>query len=297
MSKVVVLCIDSAEYKLIKKYNLKEFKQKEYGKIEVPISSRFGMPSSPQVWASFIKGEWIQDTLYFNEFRNSVLNFFDKKINFIPIRKFAKKFIKRDKPVKLNDTIFERIKNSKAISVPCYNEYRINEELRKLLGEVLRGKIKEDKFIQLIERELKIKKRAVLNALKKNYNLIVVHIYSLDIIQHYFGKDVRKILEFYKIVSSLISEVKKRIRKDDLLLIISDHGQLNGMHTNYGFYSINKKMNLGTPRISDFFYVIKNWIDNKKVLIRKKRKIISHDLADNFDKEKIRKKLEELGYF
>lgn len=41
-----------------------------------------------------------------------------------------------------------------------------------------------------------------------------------------------------------------------MALIVSDHEQENGLHTNYGFYSCNKKLGLHTPKISDFKDII-----------------------------------------
>ena len=45
-----------------------------------------------------------------------------------------------------------------------------------------------------------------------------------------------------------------------MILIVSDHGQENGLHTNYGFYSCNKKLDLDNPNISDFKDVIEKMI-------------------------------------
>jgi len=57
--KVFILGLDGLEYNFVEKWNLRNLKQREYGKLEVPISKR-GWPSSPEVWASFLTGKHIK---------------------------------------------------------------------------------------------------------------------------------------------------------------------------------------------------------------------------------------------
>ena len=63
--------------------------------------------------------------------------------------------------------------------------------------------------------------------------------------------------------NEFVGNLKKIIPDDMVLLIVSDHGQENGLHTNYGFYSCNKKLDLDTPKISDFKEVIEKMIYKK----------------------------------
>jgi hypothetical protein len=62
-----------------------------------------------------------------------------------------------------------------------------------------------------------------------------------------------------------LDEIAKKVQKiNDWILIISDHGMKAigryGDHTKCGFYSSNKKLNLKNPKITGFFYVIKNLV-------------------------------------
>lgn len=49
-----ILGLDGLEYHLLEKWNLTNLKQREYGKITVPIERKAKVPVSPEVWASFL---------------------------------------------------------------------------------------------------------------------------------------------------------------------------------------------------------------------------------------------------
>ena len=55
--KVLILGIDAIEYDLIEEWNLKNLKQKEYGKIKVPITKNLDEPATEIVWPCFITGK------------------------------------------------------------------------------------------------------------------------------------------------------------------------------------------------------------------------------------------------
>lgn len=297
--RCIVLIFDALEYSLVERYDLKVFKQAIYGKVEVPLSPRFGEPATPQVIASFLTGKMQNKTMYFKEFGNPILDFLDKHITFQPLRNFAKMLIKgRKKPVRIKNTIFEKVKNSKAISVPCYNEeIDINDKMRY----AYKNYSKEDKrFYEIMEEGFNHRKKELFQALNENYNLIVVHFYFLDLIQHKLREEYDKILKYYKKAGELVKEVKRKIGKNDLLIILSDHGQLAGSHTNYGFYSLNKKIDLGTPRISDFYYIIQYYLEGGVEAVRKnipKREKEIKTKVEKRSEEEIKERLRKLGYF
>ncbi len=60
---IFILAIDALDYELVKKLNLKNLKQLEYNKIEVPINEKLGVPISADVWASFLIGKNISVNL------------------------------------------------------------------------------------------------------------------------------------------------------------------------------------------------------------------------------------------
>ena len=80
--------------------------------------------------------------------------------------------------------------------------------------------------------------------------LFFCYFHFLDLIQHSFLDNPIFIKECYKKADTFVARLKK-LSKAELIVIISDHGQKNGMHTNYGFCSLNK--NIKIPKnIEDF---------------------------------------------
>ena len=70
MKKIFILGLDGLEYDFVEKWNLVHLKQREYGKIIVPIAEKLGVPNTPEVWASFLTGKHIKVSF---EDRNVVL--------------------------------------------------------------------------------------------------------------------------------------------------------------------------------------------------------------------------------
>ena len=62
--KVLILGIDALEYSLVEKWDLKHLKQKEYGKVIVPIYQGAGEPVTLVVWPCFITGKEPKDMGY-----------------------------------------------------------------------------------------------------------------------------------------------------------------------------------------------------------------------------------------
>jgi len=71
-------------------------------------------------------------------------------------------------------------------------------------------------------------------------------------------------MDYYMKFNTFISDIIKKLENDDIILIVSDHGQKKGLHTDYGFYSSNIKLYLENPKISDFKDIIEKLVINNK---------------------------------
>ncbi len=147
--------------------------------------------------------------------------------------------------------------------------------------EAEHGKIPKKELKNKTLKVFESKKQDTFKKLKENWKIFMTYFYVLDPIQHVFYYDEDFIKKMYEEIDSLVSEIKKKLGKKTLVLVIADHGQKNGRHTGYGFYSSNKKLKLNNPKITDFFTLVKN------VLRAPTKK----------DEEEIKKHLKELGYF
>jgi len=116
------------------------------------------------------------------------------------------------------------------------------------------------------KEEFKERTQEVYNLLKKDWDIAMQYFFLLDGIQHVFFKNKLKIMDYYMKFNMFIADLMKKINDDDVILIISDHGQERGIHTDYGFYSSNIKLGMKNPNISDFKELIEKMVlKNKKI--------------------------------
>ena len=148
-------------------------------------------------------------------------------------------------------TVFSDTPNSKAISVPSYNEDSENFQIRKELVYALEGKV-DKKY--LAEKICDLDKQRIDEVITSipNYDLIFAHLFSLDIIQHIYSRDMNTIKLYYQRMGQLVESVKNQMKNTDVCLIISDHGQKKGRHTDYGFYSLNTEVKRRIDSILQF---------------------------------------------
>ena len=262
--KILIIGIDALEYELVKKYNLKALKQLKYFKIKVPINKELKMPTTPTVWASFLTGKIINCRF---EYENKLLKAIDfmfrirkKLINrsfglgslIISIfRKFNKPAIKTFPKLK-GKTFLEKT-NSDYCNIPFYDysdEYKkiivlLNKTFSK--REITRQELKKE-LLNIFEND---KEKIIKKVKDSKAELFFCYFHFLDLIQHCFFDKEGFIKDCYKDVENFVKELKK-MSKAELVVIISDHGQEQGTHTNYGFCSINKKLKF--PREITGFY-------------------------------------------
>jgi len=184
------------------------------------------------------------------------------------------------------ETIFDRIPNSIAISIPAYSRYRYIVPLthEKILELISRNDI--EKVKKHIWRTHEEERKKVKEMLKLDYNLLMAHFWTMDYIGHYFIGDQAFMDSAYTNIDEMIGEFKQLV-PDGLFLVVSDHGMKPikkhyGVHSNYAFYSSNKHTGLDNPHITDFADFICEQLSEK---LEKKR-----------EEQILRNRLKKLGY-
>jgi predicted AlkP superfamily phosphohydrolase/phosphomutase len=290
IKKVLILGIDAIEYDLVEEWDLKNLKQKEYGKTILPLYPG-QEPATVIIWPCFITGKEPEEMGYSTvyvfskplQFFINILSPIIRKI-FIDTKaeertekihgkqsildKYAdlvRKFGLSHKP-KRDDikakTIFEN-KNFKSIHlhIPVYDKDDF-PEYRKDIIKVIAEKAYQPVIEMKQKKEFKQRSKEVFEIIEKgNWDIFMQYFFLLDSVQHIYYKNPKKIAEFYLMFDELVEKVSKKIDKNTLLLIVSDHGQKKGIHTPYGFYSSNKKLNLKNPKLIDFKQIIENEIE------------------------------------
>jgi len=269
--RVLILAYDGLDHDLVETLSLRNILQREHGKVEVPIVGGIDDPSTPIVWTSFITGE--PPEVNGVDMPQMWDNEFDGLRSFVRRHRGIHNILKRFKvgqkvreatgarssfPSRKNikvDTFFEVVKPSVALGVPVYNK---NLEEIYPIGDVMRARqdpeylpVFEERVRGIFDEEIE----ALFDAIDSEWRLLMVHLHITDLFGHAFW-GTEKVATLYEEMDLLTKRVKARLREDDLVLIISDHGMSKLGHTKKGFYSFNVKIGLVDPDIKDFFNIV-----------------------------------------
>lgn len=269
--RVLILAYDGLDYDLVETLSLRNILQREHGKVEVPIVGGIDDPSTPIVWTSFITGE--SPEVHGVDMPQMWDNEFDGLRSFVRRHRGVHNILKRFKvgqkvreatgarssfPSRKNikvDTFFEVVKPSVALGVPVYNK---NLEEIYPIGDVMRAR-QDPEYLPVFEERVRgifdEEVETLFDAIDGEWRLLMVHLHITDLFGHAFW-GTEKVATLYEEMDLLTKRVKARLREDDLVLIISDHGMSKLGHTKKGFYSFNVKIGLVDPDIKDFFNIV-----------------------------------------
>lgn len=283
--KVCIIALDCLEYDLVEKWDLKNLKQREYGKVEVPIDEGVGEPRSPSIWASFLTGlKKEKDFKYrskFIKFLNKIKDKGDYSFPSPAIIRFFSKFFSLVKVLpELEDKTFLDEIESKKVNVPYYDFSK--EKSGETWLKFIKGELTSKEFKNELEKEFGNVKDEIIDSIKSTSNQLLMGYTSfLDSIQHHFYMDMDYLEEKYRETDRFVGKIKDLIGDEVLIIIVSDHGaDFEGGHSNHGFYSSNQALDLNEPEITDFYELVME----------------RFNLPGRADKEKVEEKLQELGY-
>lgn len=295
-SRVCIVAFDSLDFQLIERYNSTNMKQKDFGKVDLTDFMRYrGMLSTPTIWTSFITGlppedhkvigwTWsnpILDALKIWSIKLGLGRIFTRSkglIRFVSRMTYENKYVPNIKG--RVPTFFDYARNPVDIDVPCYSVDAYEEERRELTYGLGNPTV-ERKVVEKAWRTFKKKKEKVFDALKGDWDLLMVHFYLPDIVQHLLWYREEEIEKLYAEMDNTAKAIKKIVGESTFTLFISDHGQEKGLHTPNAFYSCNEKVDLLNPKITDFSDIVR-----RKLGAPSRREI-----------EKVKGRLLELGYF
>jgi predicted AlkP superfamily pyrophosphatase or phosphodiesterase len=281
--KVFIFGIDALDYELVKKWNMNEFKQKEFGKVIIP--KEIELLSTPTLWATIITGQLpkvhgVQPGWYVGEYKYplaSKLRLLVKKLNMDKqahktlmsskfLNNMVTKLIQQNRvkqEFKLKcPTFFDNVK-SFHVGVPTYDKLpEIAYDIVKKQFEVFEGNMTRIEWEKLVRTRFENTKKTLFENLDKKWDLSMVYFAAIDHIGHVYYDDEEHVKRYYEEVAEIVKKVKKKLDKDTLVLMVSDHGMKRGIHTRYAFYSSNKKLGLKKPRLTDFYDIVTGRVTN-----------------------------------
>lgn len=282
--KVFILGIDGLEFNLVVEANLRNLIQKRYGEVILPPEvyittfgefGKFQTPYTPIVWASFLTGKLPNEhkvtSKSWRRWDSKILNRlkeFSIKLRLDKIKNKGKSLellgFKRRTHTKEDyhcPTIFDLTEKYIQVNVPTVDrEWNI-----RLLEK------EEELDFQEVAKEWWKKyllvKEKVLSLVEGEWNLFMAYTRILDVYGHLFWGNKEKMMRAYRDIDEFTGMLKNKVGERTVVLVISDHGmkimdgaKIGGCHTDYGFYSVNKKINIENPKITDFYHLVESWL-------------------------------------
>jgi hypothetical protein len=178
---------------------------------------------------------------------------------------------------KVDSHLFTDLK-SRAIEVPNWNRGELKLELtRESWKYVVAEDSGVERFFDACDSEIETITEETESAMNYPYDIIFNHYHYLDMIQHYFEKDVQR--EWYKHTAELVNNFVND-HPDTTVIIMSDHGLIDGHHRPPAFVTVS---NPWTNALPDTPMKVRTWIESALI----------EDIEKN---EKITDHMRELGY-
>ncbi len=220
---IVILGYDGLEYNYVVEFKCKELMQERFGKTDI---SMFTEPRTVVIWSSFLTG------------RNTEKDALKDLWNF---------------RVKPEETFFAKFKKWHAIDVPGFTHIsEMHAKEREMMKKVFEGETSVEEYDKLIFENHRKVKEMFFEALEKDYDILMGYFSLADSIGHVsFGLKIKMKL-IYRELEKIARKTKDVAEK---VFIISDHGMQAvgrfGDHSNYGFWSFSKNVDLGTPKVTE----------------------------------------------
>lgn len=273
---VLVVAFDGLDKELIEEFELENIKQEEFGAID----NQTGMKNiyTSELFASFITGKTPEEhgieglTTWSNSRGKIVDKLAPKKLvestkGFNRVQETLKTLLNTDE-VKYSqehikeETLFEKIDNSRAMYVPGYNpslfwqlkaetlplEYGFGADVAKEFWDTREHEFRKKNLFSELE-----------NDIFSPRDFLMIHLHRTDFHQHLYGDptavmDKNKLKKLYNETDKLAGEIlDKASGKYDRIIFMSDHGlPAKDGHNENAFYSSNKKLFDQVPKLTDF---------------------------------------------
>jgi len=214
---------------MVEKYNCKNLMQLEYGQTDI---SEFQLARTVVLWASFLTGRNMEQK--------------------IPVKTQWEFRLKPD------ETFFHFFDTYKAIDVPAFSlKDKNHAEERRLLKAYFDEESTVEDYDIVVWQNHDENRKDFFDSLSR-FDLVMGYFDLADAVGHLSFGIPEKMEKAYRELETLAQEAISS--SDELVLVVSDHGMKAvgryGDHTRKGFYSVNRRLGLDVPRITDFHDMI-----------------------------------------
>jgi hypothetical protein len=237
----LILCLDGLDLTLIQRWGCDNLLLNEHGLIDVPISQRYRLPHSPDVWASFLTGRWYQNLRFVRPYgTHHILN---------AMYWLRKKAGTSFGLARLGERIYAKTVNQFPslhvdVNVEAYNMPFINYDgagLTILQGFQTHHQSRKDTYNLLMD---------LYEQRKCDASMLCAPLMFFefpDMAQHFITKsELWKIRDLYCDLEQFVTELQPD-------LIIADHGfdPTTGLHTTQGLYASQSPLDPKPLAITD----------------------------------------------
>jgi hypothetical protein len=237
---IVVLAIDALEEELVSRFGCVNLQQKDSGRTDI---SEFSQPRTIVLWSSFLTGK-------------------NKEREVLALGNKEMWNVRWDK----EETFLRFFGRPAVIDLPSFSyDLKQHGRERRLLREFFdsRDAGKKEKirleYNELSFRHHRSTKERFGAAMKEGNDLVIGYFSVADVIGHLNFGNTTMMKMIYKDLDDIAREV--RSVPSNRVIVLSDHGMKAvgpfGDHSDHGFWSTNTGEVHGTPRITEFFGIIK----------------------------------------
>jgi len=227
---MIILALDALDLNLVKRFECQTLMQNEYGQTDI---SDFNLERTVVLWASFLTGKNMEAR--------------------IPLK------TQWEFKLPIEETFLCFFKTFEAIDVPAFSFKQSHAEERKYLKNYFDDKSAIEEYDASVWKIHEENKKEFLGSIGKS-DLVIGYFNLADAIGHLSFGITEKMKQVYSELEGLAKETKN---SDDFTLVISDHGMTAigryGDHTKNGFYSVNQKLGFSTPKITDFYELMRRF--------------------------------------
>jgi len=226
---MIILALDALDLGMVKRYKCKKLMQLECGQTDI---SEFQLARTVVLWASFLTGKNMETR--------------------IPVKTQWEYKLKSD------ETFFHFFETYRAIDVPAlFLKDGNHAKERRLLKAYFDEESTVEDYDVVVWGHHDENKKDFFDSLD-GFDVVMGYFDLADAIGHLSYGIPDKMEEAYQELESMVREVESS--SDEAILVISDHGMKAvgrfGDHTKNGFYSVNRRLRLGVPRITDFHSIL-----------------------------------------
>ena len=282
--RMIVLAVDGLEYDFVEPRKFPFLKQRQYHRVEIPrdcltyVDGIGYTPFTPVIWTTILTGKkpsehgvTREDAL--RHWKNPVLHQLEK------IKAVKKLYAK---------LVSMGVISAKTLEKLGFKRYNPLENIRTILDEaekpiVIRNPVTTDvkwtsKSVEYFSLEEAVEshvqnfrkaERETLNAIDRDWDLLFTYIKLLDAIGHIYWQRDKTVAKYYRMVDHFAYQVKSRMPKNSILVILSDHGmkplrnsKVGGEHSCHAFISFSRKVDVPSNlKITDIYYVLKGLLE------------------------------------